>query len=153
AVTNAIFGDWLALGSEAAVAPAAILPMRRRVPRGGWMLLALPRPTRRARRFMAVICRYLPVSAGICRYLPVSRGVSSWTPGVSFNTSMATACRLAAGLPQPRSASRSTGWRCTWERDFMLMQPVRIFINHTPEDDGFCQELAATLRAAGADVW
>lgn len=33
------------------------------------------------------------------------------------------------------------------------MNPARIFVSHTPEDDEFCQDLVSALRSAGADVW
>src|SRR5690242_1107788 len=34
-----------------------------------------------------------------------------------------------------------------------LMNPARIFVSHTPEDDDFCLDLVSALRATGSDVW
>src|SRR5690349_6735400 len=33
------------------------------------------------------------------------------------------------------------------------MNMQRIFVSHSHEDDAFCRELVAAVRAAGADVW
>ena len=37
--------------------------------------------------------------------------------------------------------------------EWRVINPARIFISHTPEDDDFCQDLVSALRSAGADVW
>ena len=37
--------------------------------------------------------------------------------------------------------------------EWRLMNPARIFVSHTPEDDDFCQDLVSALRATGSDVW